>query len=917
MPEMLAVGLEAAASVLALAAALAVMGYGLTRILAPPGLRPLSVLLIPAVGAAGLIVGSYLLNLIVNLTVATGLLLGLAAALDGWLIWRRGWWLPRPTRSQWVVIAMAAALIVVAFLPHLHGRSLAMLGLNIDEDLYVPLAELLRGETVFMEGAAEGPFRREFQGVVNHSRGWGFPYLLAITSILSNQPAFHAYVPALYLLLGLSVPAVFVFGRAGLGMSERTAAVGASLYALHGLPLWFTGMGFGPHTLSFLLFPAAIATGVMAIKHGGWRAILLAALTSAALLVSYFWAISAVYLVVAGVLGVTLVAWGRGRLSRLRNLIALGVGIAALAAPGLFWLIRWAAPQLGGIASDLNGRFGNAWGDTETARIELAFGMSPYRLAADQGPLGEALGPNGVQALLAAKDALFWPALALAVLGLVTLRGHRPVAFAMAAGYAGFMYWVVAGAEYQYGHFKNTSFVAYFVAMLVASGVSNLYHGEFALWSEDLSGRLRDGLRRLRPALRALGVVLAASIGLALVHNTYQTVWWYWAGVGWNVPRAIAHDARAAAEAFPAGSQVFFADALTYPLPGERIQISQHVLGFHFPEHQRSGWAGRAKSVWIGSLTDVDVYGFAASQAFRYEAHRPDDRYDFIVLNRADDPRAWGLTETDAVLRTDYWTAYEIPEADRLTGNEIAAANRGTMNVTGGPKLQFGVRDGELAIGADVRAMPDRLLIGAVSPRRTELWLRAGTSVRRVELEPGLTWITSPSGQSSPVEVQAPGSLVPVHIVAARRVRGSDTPSWDVEHVDRQIFSVDLRAEGPTITGSMIAVNPTGAGLNVGLSYQEAPTRGFWRSGALVASPAQLIELTYTPATRELRERVDRGPEAVTQARDADFGGNVRLEARMERSFVGVFRALLLDYEMSRDGPQTVRAYHFAHVFDL
>ena len=917
MPEMLAVGLEAAAAVLALAAALAMTGYGLTRVLAPPSLRPLSVPLIPAVGAAGLIVGSYFLNLVVNLTAATGVLLGLAAALNGWLIWRRGWWLPRPTRSQWVVIAMAAALIVVAFLPHLHGRSLAMLGLNVDEDLYVPLAELLRGETAFMDGAAEGPYRHEFQSVVNHSRGWGFAHLLAITSILSNAPAFHAYVPALYLLLGLSVPAVFVFGRAGLGVSERTAAVGASLYALHGLPLWFTGMGFGPHTVSFLLFPAAIATGVTAIKHGGGRALLLAALTSAALLVSYFWAISAVYLVVAGVLGVTLVIWGRGRLCRLRNLTALGIGIAALAAPGLFWLIRWAGPQLGGIASNLNGRFGNAWGDTETARIELAFGMAPYRLAADQGPLGEALGPNGVEALLAAKDALFWPALALALLGLVTLRGQRPVAFAMAAGYAAFMYWVAAGAEYQYGHLKNTSFVAYFVAMLIASGVSNLYHAEFALWSEDLSRRLRDGLRRLGPALRALGVVLAAAIGLALVHNTYQTVWWYWAGVGWNVPRAIAHDARAAAEAFPTGSRVFFADRLTYPLPGERIKISEHVLGFHFPEHQRSSWAGRARSVWIASLTDVDVYGFAASRAFGYEAHRPDDRYDFIVLNRSDDPRAWGLVETDAVLHTDYWTAYEIPEADRLTGNEIAAANRGEMNVTGRPSLQFGVRDGELAIGADVQAMPDRLLIGAVSPGRTELLLRTGASARSVELAPGLTWITSPAGPSSRVEVQAPGSPVPVHIVAARRLRGSDTPHWEVEHVDRQTFSVDLRAEGSTIVGSLIAVNPTGAGLNVGLSYQEAPTGGFWRSGASVSAPAQLIELTYTPATRELRERVNGGAEAVTRARDADPGGNVRLQARMERSYVEVFRALLLDYQLSADGPRTVRAYHAARVFDI
>ena len=137
MPEMLAVALEAAAVLLAFGAALAVAGYGLTRLLAPEPLRAYALMLMPAVGASALIVGSYFLNLFVNLVVALGLMLTAAVALDIWLIARRGWWLPRPTRPQWVVLGFAAVLLIVAFLPHLHGRSLAMLGLNIDEELYV------------------------------------------------------------------------------------------------------------------------------------------------------------------------------------------------------------------------------------------------------------------------------------------------------------------------------------------------------------------------------------------------------------------------------------------------------------------------------------------------------------------------------------------------------------------------------------------------------------------------------------------------------------------------------------------------------------------------------------------------------------------------------------------------------------
>ena len=63
--------------------------------------------------------------------------------------------------------------------------------------------------------------------------------------------------------------------------------------------------------------------------------------------------------------------------------------------------------------------------------------------------------------------------------------------------------------------------------------------------------------------------------------------------------------------------------------------------------------------------------------------------------------------------------------------------------------------------------------------------------------------------------------------------------------------------------------------------------------------------------------RLGGGRTATTQARDADLAGNIRLDARMERSFVEVFRAPLLDYQMSADGPRTVRAYHAARVFDI
>ena len=122
MPELLAVGLEATAVVLAISAACVVAGYGLTRRLAPPDLRATGFLLVPLVGAAALIVGAYALNLIMDLRIATALLLGAGAALAAWTVRRDGWWLPRPTKPQSVTL-VAGGLLLGSGLPPAPART--------------------------------------------------------------------------------------------------------------------------------------------------------------------------------------------------------------------------------------------------------------------------------------------------------------------------------------------------------------------------------------------------------------------------------------------------------------------------------------------------------------------------------------------------------------------------------------------------------------------------------------------------------------------------------------------------------------------------------------------------------------------------------------------------------------------------
>ena len=104
MPEMLAVGLEATLVIFALTTAFFIAGYGPTRLVTSKELAGSGLLLIPLVGTAILILGSYLLNLFVDLRIATATLLTTTIGLAVWSVRRDGWWLPRPTTDRKSVV---------------------------------------------------------------------------------------------------------------------------------------------------------------------------------------------------------------------------------------------------------------------------------------------------------------------------------------------------------------------------------------------------------------------------------------------------------------------------------------------------------------------------------------------------------------------------------------------------------------------------------------------------------------------------------------------------------------------------------------------------------------------------------------------------------------------------------------------
>ena len=263
-------------------------------------------------------------------------------------------------------------------------------------------------------------------------------------------------------------------------------------------------------------------------------------------------------------------------------------------------------------------------------------------------------------------------------------------------------------------------------------------------------------------------------LSLALIYNTYLSVWWNWQGVGWNVERRIAHDARAVADRVPLGSHVYFAPGLSYPVPEARRRTGDHVLAFHYPKHQSESWARRTTSVWAGLLVGRTLGGLASSPAYPFE-QLDDSGYDYLVLNSADDPRTYGLLQSDAIHTTPYWTIYRDAPDQRLTSNDLGAA-LGSLDVPTDGSVRLGVRDGHLATGVDLQPADQPILFGIVSPTRGVI--KAGPT--EVTVNPGLTWITAPPIPKAVLEVSAIGHELPP--APRRRSAGAQCRRSDRHH---------------------------------------------------------------------------------------------------------------------------------------
>ncbi len=919
--EILFSGLKIAAFLLAF---LTFLGYGISRFLMSGPWAPYRLIGAPFVGWILAVSVSYLLNAtLLGMNQIFWVLVGVGVAGNVAALARRERIAAvRQDRRVLFAVAMGIGLLLVALVPHANDSSLGLISLNVDEELYWPYAEHIKYFPASMEGAGHSPFSNLFEAPDFRSRGQGFVYLLSLASLVSFTPTFLAYMPLVYLLLGLSVVSTFLFARVGLNLGRGTSAVAAGLYAVNGLPLWFAGMGFGPHMVALALLPLALAGMIVAIDRGRAGPIGFAGLTGAVLLTSYFWAISAVFLVSASILAVGLIAFRPDRIRRVRRLLTVAALALATGAVGFFWLMRWALPQLGSITGNLDSSFGNAWGDLTFPPFQLAPGIQTYHMVFDRSGVMAAI-PDAAWGLLDALEQPVWIVfLMLIAVALLKMRGYRLAATMLVLGFGLFMFWVYRVAGYQYGHFKNLSYVSFFADTLMAAGLMTLWvagRARFAglVGSAALQRWWGRGLRTFAAATLLALLALSA-------RNSLHTFRWYWLGFSWNMPHQAVDDVRRVADLVPLGASVAVSAEAEYPVLSETIKYRPITLAFHYESTAIKRWSGRLKALLAAELPGRDLFLPDGTTAFAADPELTPANPDFMVLGRDEDPHLHGLVEADNLTPEAVIGLYRFPAEKVLTRDQIMAATGTNGALLPDRPLVIGVGADDLSFDLaqpDSTAVPAlrQVLLGIVNVATDLVVVEIGSNggSDSSALSPGLNWIVTdaiPTGSNLMLATAEAGAVVPV---VARLLDPELGTAAGVTTDPRTVVWARAEVVGRSIRVDLTITQPEEAGRNVGVSYHEDATRGFWVSGLTLPLGSREVRLEYFVDERRLEETIHGTPARSGVAREADGTGRREFELVFAHRDEIDQRVVLFAYQVSDGQLQIVSTPDAPDVFPL
>ena len=555
------------------------LGYPLARLALPAELRGERWLLLPLLGLA------LLLNVCAALTTTTALrplqialgIVALALPVNVWLVfWGKNLRIPEPENQEprtenqgtiknseqslldvgFVVLvwALGGVAFALAVLPPWRWGAALPIGVNWDAaEFYVPLGRALQLASQRDLGAiGRNPLVTILSTPPVSGRIHAFSYLHALASSLANADPARSYPGMMALVLALVPPVVYALGRA-LGLPRLAALLGAALAALGWLPLWVAYNGFSNHLMALPLLPAALGASVLALRAGGWRAVLTGALLTAGLATGYYPAMSAYVLFL-----LPAALWLLVRRPGWRPVLGRGLALA-----GVSFLLSGAAQAYFFLKSGF--------------LQEMAEGVNGFQVNEFVG-LADVLGLNATfnrEALSADARVVLLALAACAALGLAAIAGRRAsLLLALLLGAAAYQGYTGA-TGYYYGFYKGATFAAPLLALLLGAGAA-------ALWRAAARWRVAGWGVRVA-ACAAFGLIVGLNIATVRAVEARYTA----AGPQlWSRDEAEALELRAE---LPPGASVLVVPPPRHPVVFNSL-ISYALLGHPLSGRYATGY---------------------------------------------------------------------------------------------------------------------------------------------------------------------------------------------------------------------------------------------------------------------------------------------------------------------------------------
>lgn len=439
------------------------LGYAWVRLALPTELQSYRLLLMPFVGLSLFLIITAAVTIASPLTppqIALGMVV-LAVPLNLWAWWQRR----HTTKTAWSDVAYAGAIYAVmlftfalAILPVWRWEVSLPIGDNWDaSEFYVPLGRAL--QLVSQRDIAtlpDNPLINIFSSPPVSGRIHAFSYFHAAVSSATSIEPLRSFVPVMGFVLALQSLAVYPLARV-IGLVRWTSLLATVLLALVWLPLWVTYNSFSNHVLGVPLLPVALASSIVALRSGGWKALTTGGLFTAALATAYYPIMSA-YAMFLAPIGLYLL-WRRPDVTW-QKVIQRGMllaGCAFLMSGGAQFYFFF---REGFLEEVLN----------------RGAGYQIYSFMSLPDALGLAATFRGED--IASNLRLLVPALIAAGVfcGAALLSRQQPLLLVLVVGVVCYQIYMV-GRSYHYGFYKGVSFALPIYAMLVAAGVGVIWQG--------------------------------------------------------------------------------------------------------------------------------------------------------------------------------------------------------------------------------------------------------------------------------------------------------------------------------------------------------------------------------------------------------------------------------------------------------